>query len=166
MSNYTLGSALRESNIGVRVDKVGVLTADDDLFNVYGECLITLMYGVVTTVMDGGASTVALNEKASSIAISAATTITSDALGTVYVVTGQTGALLNGGDAPTVAVGMAGGQHTSTVVLGNSVSPWIMDGGTAGLIIESTQTGADTGGITWSIFYLPLEEGAYISAAA
>lgn len=166
MSDYSKGSAIRETTLGLRVDKAGVLTADDDLFTVYGECLITLMYGVVTTVMDGGASTVALNEKASSIAIMAATTITSDAVGTVYLVTGQANATANGGLAPTVAVATATAEHDSTVDRSPVVSPWIFDGGTSGLIIESTETGDDTGAITWTIFYIPLEEGAYIEAAA
>jgi hypothetical protein len=166
MSNYTLGSALRESYLGLRVNKVGILSADDDLFTVYGEVMVTLMYGIVTTVTDGGASTVALNEKTSSTPIAAATTITSDPLQTMYLVTGQGDSLLNGGTAPGVSVATAAAQHTSTTARGGSLSPWIMDGGSAGLTIESTETGDDTGGITWTIFYIPLEEGAYIEAAA
>ena len=167
MSNLTLGKAVRESALGLSVEKPAVaLAADADLFDVTGECLFTLMYGIISTITDGSATTVAINEKASGIAIAAATTLGTTTLGEVLVVTGQVGAKLGGGDTVTKVVGMAGGQHTSTTILGNSVSPWIFDGGASGLVLESTETGADTGGIDWTIFYIPLKDGAFIEAAA
>jgi hypothetical protein len=166
MSDYSKGSALRESNLGLRVEKVGVLSADDDLFTCYGPCLVTLMYGIVTTVMDGGASTVALNEKAGSFDIMAATTITNDALNTVYMVSGHSLATANGGLAPTVGLATLTAEHDSTVDRSPALAPMIWSGGSAGITIESTETGDDTGGITWVVLYIPLAEGAYIEAAA
>jgi hypothetical protein len=165
MSNPSQGKAVRESALGIRVEKTAVSLADIDLFTVKGECLITLMYGIVTGVGDGGATTIALNEKADSIPIMAATTVTSDAVGEVYLVTGQPNALANGGLAPTLKVAGATAEHDSTVDRSPVVSPWIFDG-QAGLILELTQTGADaTHAVKWVIFYIPLEDGAYIEAA-
>ncbi len=167
MSDYSKPAALRESTYGIPVTKAdAILSGDDDLFDVVGVCLITLMYGVVSTVTDGGATTVAINEKASSIAIAAATTLGTTTLGEILIVTGQVGAKLGGGDTVTQVVGMAGGQHVSTTILGNSVSPWIFNGGSAGLIIESSESGADTGKIDWTILYIPMSANAVISAAA
>ena len=159
-------TAITRVSHGFKVTKASILTADDDLFDFVGLNLITLMYGEVTTAMDGGASTVALNEKASSIAIMAATTITTDGLGVLYLVTGQPNAIANGGLDPTVAVAGATAEHDSATDRSPVVSPFIINGGSAGLIIESTQTGVDTGEILWTIFYKPLEAGALIEAAA
>lgn len=159
-------TAITRVSLGFKVTKAGVLDADDDLFDFTGLNLITLMYGEVTTVMDGGASTVALNEKASSIAIMAATTITSDGVGTLYLVTGQPDAIANGGLAPTVAVAGATAEHDSATDRSPVVSPFIVNGGSGGLVIESTETGDDTGEILWTVFYKPLEAGALVEAAA
>lgn len=152
--------------LGFKVQKVGVLTADDDLFTVVGLNSINLMYGRVTTVTDGGASTVALNEKTDSIAIVAATTITNDQLNTLYLVGGQPDVVFNGAGVPTLAVATMTAEHDSGTDRSASHTPIIINGGTAGVTIESTETGADTGGITWTLFYHPLEIGAYIEAAA
>jgi hypothetical protein len=159
------GDAVRNINLGLRVEKTAISLADIDLFTITGECLITLMYGIVTGVGDGGATTIALNEKASSIAIMAATTVTSDAVGEVYLVTGQPNALANGGIAPTLKIAGATAEHDSATDRSPVVSPWIFDG-QDGLILELTQTGADaTHAVKWVIFYIPLEDGASIVAA-
>ena len=153
--------------LGFKVQKVGILTADDDLFTVFGLNSINLLYGRVTTVMDGGASTVALNEKASSIAIAKATTIDSDTVGQLYLVSGQSDAVLNGGLTPVLKVASMNADHETTVDDVAAHAPFILSGGTGGLVIESTETGNDaTGEILWVLYYFPLEAGAIITAAA
>src|SRR3990170_2164116 len=152
--------AIRELALGMKVTKAGVLTADDDLFTVVGQVLITLIMGQVTTVMDGGASTVKLNEKTSSIDLCAATTITSDAVGEIYFLSGDTGAVVNGADAPTLKVGQLAGTPHAPIIFG------LGNGALGSLTIESTETGDDTGEILWTLFYIPLEDGAYVEAAA
>ena len=152
--------AIREAAFGLKVTKAGILSADDDLFTVVGQVLITLIYGQVTTVMDGGASTVKLNEKTSSIDLCAATTITSDAAGEIYMLSGDAGAVVNGADAPTLKVGQLAGTPLAPIVFG------LGNGALGSLTIESTETGDDTGEILWTLFYIPLEEGAYVAAAA
>ena len=151
---------------GSRVEKASVLSADDDLFDFKGECLVTLMFGEVTGVF-AGASTVALNEKASSIAIAKATTIDSDTVGQLYLVSGQSDAVLNGGLIPVLKVASMNADHETTVDDVAAHAPFILSGGTGGLVIESTETGNDaTGQILWVLYYFPLEAGAIITAAA
>ena len=151
---------------GSRVEKASVLSADDDLFDFKGECLVTLMFGEVTGVF-AGASTVALNEKASSIAIAKATTIDSDTVGQLYLVSGQSDAVLNGGLTPVLKVASMNADHETTVDDVAAHAPFILSGGTGGLVIESTETGNDaTGQILWVLYYFPLEAGAIITAAA
>lgn len=158
MSDYSKPAALRESNYGIRVVKTLASIADADIFNVTGECMITSLYGIVTGVGDGGVSTILLNEKASSIALCAATTITSDAVGEVYVLGGDPAIILNGtGNTPKLKVG--------TLAATFNQMPIIFDGQT-GLIIELTETGDDgTHAVKWVLHYIPLEENASIVAA-
>lgn len=152
------GDAVRNVTLGLRVEKTAPSLADVDLFTVVGECMITCLYGIVTGVGDGGATTIKLNEKASSIDLCAATTVTSDAVGEVYVLSGDPAIILNGtGSTPTLKVG--------NIKAGFNEMPIIFDG-QDGLIIELTQTGDDaTHAVKWVLFYVPLEDGAYIEAA-
>jgi len=152
------GDAVRNVALGLRVEKTAASVADIDLFTVTGECLITLLYGIVTGVGDGGATTIKLNEKASSIDLCAATTVTSDAVGEVYVLIGDPTLILGGtGAVPTLKV--------AGFLAAFPLNPVIFDG-QAGLIIELTQTGADaTHAVKWVLHYIPLEDGASIVAA-
>ena len=155
-----------EMKFGFRVEKASILSANDDLFDFKGECLVTLMFGEVTAGL-AGAGTVALNEKASSIAIATATTIDSDTAGMLYLVTGQGDALLNGGLIPVLKVASTNADHATTVDDVAAHAPILLSGGTAGLVVESTETGNDaTGEILWVLYYFPLESGAIITAAA
>lgn len=161
MSNPTKGKAIREMSLGLRVEKTAAVDATaDDLFNVYGEVLITLLYGVCTGVGDGTAETILLNEKADTLDLCAATTVTSDAVGTVYRVTGDPAVILNGtGNTPIEKlVGLLSAFPSTGGI--------IFDG-QDGLIIELTATaGSDaTLAIKWVLMYIPLEEGAYVEAA-
>ena len=160
--------SLRELALGIRIDKSSSLIADDDLFTVVGQVMLNLIMGEVTTVTDGGATTVLLNEKTDSIPLCKATTITSDAVGELYVLTGQPEALLNGAGNPVLKVGAASALHDDTVDRSPVITPIIfgLGGGVLGsLTIETTQTGVDTGVILWSLFYIPMEDGAYVEAA-
>jgi hypothetical protein len=165
MSDYSKPAALRESILGIRVEKTAASVADIDLFTVTGECLITLFYGIVTGVGDGGATTIAINEKASSIDLMAATTVTSDAVGEVYLISGQGNALANGGGTPVLKVGTLTAEHDSATDRSPAHAPILFDG-QDGLTIELTQTGADaTHAVKWVLCYIPLEEDASIVAA-
>lgn len=148
---------LQNSPLGVRVTKSHNLATDNvDLFTVTGKVAITLLTGEVTTVV-GGNATYAMRVKTSNEAIFAATTIDSDAVGTMYLFGGDpTVALNNAAAAPTTRVGFldSAGPH-SLLVVG-------LAGGSC--IIESDLDAADTGVIAWTLFYIPLEAGASVVA--
>lgn len=152
---------------GFQVRKASVLSGDDDLFDVYGQVLITLMFGEMTTAM-GGSGTVAINEQASSIPIVKATTIDNDIIGTMYLVSGQADAELNGGlTNPVAVIASLTADHETAVDDVAVHSPILFSGGSSGLVIESTQTGTDASGeIEWTICYFPLNELGRITAAA
>lgn len=160
MSNPYKEKALRELLLGLRVDKAAAMidSAADDLFTVYGMVLITLIEGECTGVGDGTVETILLEEKASSIKLCAATTVTSDAVGDMYMLGGDAGEVFNGADAPALKVAQMAGKP---------LTPYVFNGGSAGLIIELTASaGTDaTLAAKWTLFYIPLEEGAYVVAA-
>lgn len=158
MSSLKKGKAVRETALGIAVKKTAISLADIDLFTVKGEVMITLLYGVVTGVGDGGATTILLNEKTDSIALCAATTVTSDAVDEVYVLTGDRLLIMGGTGAVPV-------KHVAGTLAAFPHGPIIYDGGTTSTI-ELTQTGDDaTHAVEWTLVYVPLEEGASVVAA-
>jgi len=159
MSTMTINKTVRETALGLRVVKTAAVDATAvDLFTVTGECVITLMYGIVTGVGDGTVISISLNEKASSIDLCAATVVTSDAVGDVYLVVGDGTVILNGtGNVPHLktAYGLAASNHESFIIDGQD-----------GLTIELTATdGSDaTLAVKWVINYIPMEDDASIVA--
>ena len=140
---------------GYHVTKSHNIATDNvDLFTVTGKVAIMLWTGEVTTIV-ATTTTYALRVKTSNEAITAATTITTDAAGTLYYVSGDSGDVMNGADAPTTKVGSTG-KNTTPMVLG-------LTGGS--LTVESDLDGAGTGVIRWDVYYIPLEAGASIVAA-
>src|SRR3990167_8637713 len=91
--------------LGFRVTKTSNLadgSGTDNLFTVTGRCLITHLSGEVTTVI-GGAATLKLSDVTNSVDLCAATTIDSDAVGTMYALPGLSAQILNGtGGTPVV----------------------------------------------------------------
>ncbi len=158
----------RALQLGFRVQKSSPIAANDDLFTVTGQVLFNLIMGELTTIVSGGAATILLNEKAGSVPLCAATTITGDAAGHIYMLPGQPEALLNGGGTPVVKVGALTALHDSATDRSPSLSPIIFGLGAgvlADLIIETTETGDRAGVILWTAFYTPLEPGAGVAAA-
>lgn len=138
---------------GWRVTKVGDLSAaPDDLFTVTGKCLVTLMVGEVTSVL-ATTSSLALHTSTNSIVIAASTQITSDALGTLYMVTGDPDDALCGGATPNVDAAFAKTGITVPFMVNDDA-------------IYQTINGAGTGKIQWDVYYIPLESGASIAASA
>lgn len=143
--------------LGYQVTKTSAMASDpDDLFDVTGKVAITLLTGEVTTVI-GGPATIQLLVKTSGEALCAATTIDNDADGTMYLLTGDAGDVLNGGDAITTLIATGNGKGPFPVIVGNA-------GGS--LTIEADLDAADTGAILWTLYYLPLEASAAVAAAA
>lgn len=145
--------------LGYRVEKTnGTPVGTDPLFTVTGQVLVKLLYGEVTTVISGGtAPELLLRTTAGDIAVAGSTVITDDAAGTMYLVVGDTGETFNGGDAPSIEIAQTGNA--------DSLAPFILDG--SGIESVGGGTAAATGGvIRWTMYYIPLESGARVVAAA
>ncbi len=157
-------AGLYDPFLGYNVTKVSNLAdgaGTDALFTVTGRCLITSLTGEVTTVI-GGAATMKLTDTTNSVDLCAATTIDTDAVGTMYALPGVSAQILNGtggtpvvGSVPNIpAGGVAGGAMQ---IIGDAQ---------AALTISHILDAADTGAVTWSLWYKPLISGATIAAAA
>ena len=159
MGNPSEGRAIREITLGIRVEKTLATLADGNLFTTYGRNRINLLFGQATAEGDGGATTIKLQTETNTIDLCAATTITGDAIGTMYFATGELAVILNGtGNTPIIDVGAnLTGMPSSPIILGRAATADA---------IQQVQTGDDTDGeINWVLFYVPLDEGAYIEAA-
>ncbi len=151
-------NALRES-IGNMVYKDVNLASAGNMFNVHGKVLITLVHAEVTTVV-ATTTTIKFRRETGTVDMCAATTITSDGVGTMYVWSGDAGAILNGtlaaGDAPVVGFAHLAGGPAAPVVFGLAG---------ADEVIEAVLDGAGTGVIRFFLHYIPLEPGAYVRAS-
>jgi len=159
MSGQWKGKAIRESTLGIHVEKQLATLADGNIFKVYGRVLLNLLWGESITAGDGGATTLKLQEETNSLDLCAATTITGDVTGTLYFLTGELAVILNGtGNAPGIGV-------AANITLFPS-SPIIIGMPGAADAIQQVQTGDDAAGvIKWHAYYVPLEEGAYMEAS-
>lgn len=142
---------------GYKVTKSHNLATDNvDLFTVTGKVLMTLLTGEVTTIV-ATTTTYAMRVKTTNEAIFAATTITTDAAGTMYLFSGDPTVVLNNTGTPVTRVGFIDGAGPlAPIVLG-------LAGGS--LVLQSDLDGAGTGVIRWDLYYLPLESGASVVAA-
>lgn len=160
MSNQKKGQAVRQTALGLRVEKTLASLADANIFAVYGTNLITLLYGQVTGAGDGGATTIKLQEETNSVDLCAATTVTSDTVDEIYVLTGDKAVILSGtGSTPVKTVG-------SLLAAAGGLNPMIVGKAATLDAIQLVQTGDDaTHAVKWVVYYVPLEEGAYVAAA-
>lgn len=138
---------------GWRVTKASTIaSAPDALFDVVGKCLITLMVGEVTSVIATSTS-MSINTSTSDIVLAASTQITTDAVGTLYAVCGDIGLGFNAGATPNVdAVVLDVGTYAPIIVNDDQ--------------IEMNVNTAGTGLVEWTLYYHPLETGAYVASAA
>jgi hypothetical protein len=122
--------------------------------------LITGLFGEVTNALGAGAvADYVLQIKTTAEALCAATTITSDAAGTMYSLSGDLGDTLNAGSTPTTRVADINGKGPVHLCIG-------LAGGTLTIQSAHTDTGDAGDEITWTLFYLPLEASASVAAAA
>ena len=151
-------STLRQiANItqGIRVDTDAVLTSPNNrkvLFNVEGgECVITGLVGVVTTVIGGVACAVTYDstpDAGTAVNLSAGV--------------GDINALEEGGH-----VSLTGTFADNTLIANAGAGqlflrPFIVAPGTIGITMAGDTV---TGAIRYSIWYIPAERGAYIEPA-
>ncbi|MGD2042041.1 MAG: hypothetical protein PVJ28_00205 [Acidimicrobiia bacterium] len=164
MSVWNDGSQLRAASLGGLVTKGPVTnpqTASSALFTVTGGLvLITSLVGEVTTVQGATANSFNLQftkSGGSAADISAATVCTSDAVGTLYTITGVAADLLSvqqvgGSEVPNVTFGVSGiGAGKGIIVPAGSLT--------------LKASGNNTGATTWRLTYIPIDDGAAVVAA-
>jgi hypothetical protein len=156
--DYILGTAgTYIPGYGLQVSKSCDLSgANDDLFTVTGKVMVTMITGQVESANLTGAESFQLRIKTSNEPLCAATTIDTDADGTMYLLTGDTGAVMNGADAPTANIAQGSGVPLSPMIIGQA---------SGSLTIESNTTG-NNGTIDFILYYYPLEASATVAAAA
>ncbi len=160
----TLVSSAFIPGLGYPVVKVSSMadgSGTDNLFTVTGRCLITHLSGEVTTQI-GTTTTMKLSDVTNTVDLCAATTITTDVVGTMYALPGISAQILNGtggtpvvGSIPNIPAGGASGGASQ--IIGDVQAP---------ITIAHVLDGAGTGAVTWQLYYLPLVAGASIVAAA
>lgn len=161
-------SGLSSGALGNYVLKASIVdtpnAANENLFQVTGGyVLVTMLMGIRTIIQAGGASNVRFNFGATNISAATATTAT-DAIGTVYSVTGNytDNVVIGAGTgvvntcAPTLG-GIAGGISTA-----EQYQKGILCG--LGVFYVTWSAAAATGSCRYVIRYVPLEPGASIIA--
>lgn len=156
MPNYNQSTrqSIADITMGLRVDKTTATlpqSTTGNLFNVeIGKVLVTLLVGEVTTIIQNQANNTKLQANPD-------TGTTTDLCGNLDVANKEAGTLFSiTGDAASDAMqtgssGSVPAQTTSVVV-----AP-----GTIDLVCAASNTGS----VQWSVWYVPLEDGAHITAA-
>ncbi|GGU13233.1 hypothetical protein [Streptomyces violascens] len=156
MASGIPGAQLRRLLLGTAVAgaaKTVPQNATGTIFTVAGgRVLVTGLVGKVTTVIGGttpSAKLVATPTVGSANDLCTATAITADEVGTLYSIPGPTGSALG------VSGSGSGGVTGQT-------APVIVAAGTIGVNISAADA---TGAIQWTLTYVPLDDGATVTAA-
>ncbi|KKM69176.1 hypothetical protein LCGC14_1453470 [marine sediment metagenome] len=149
--NMSALEAHEHARLGIRVFRAtDNITTGEDLFTVSkGNCLVTLMLGEITTDIENKTvnfTLVANPTTGTATDVAALLDIDDDPEGTIYTVHGAAGTALQRGES-----GSSIGPNVPFVV-----SPGV---------IEATVGATHTGSIKWTLWYVPLETGALITAA-
>ena len=156
MASFIQGKQLRLLEYGNQVVKAAQAlpqSATATLFTVAGgRVVITSLAGTVSTVIGGTATTLALGTAptvgtAATAGIASATAITSKEAGTHIWLPATAGSALNVGGNAGAAAQLLGGQA------------YVVSAGT----ITWTTSASTTGAISWSLTYIPLDDGASVS---
>jgi hypothetical protein len=152
MSNFIAGKVLRELELGLKVERATAnITTGSSLFTISGGRIrLNLLVGEVTTVME----TKTINFKLSAnptvgttVDLCANLDLSADEAGTMYTIAGNN-----------PATAMQRGE--SGVVIDQAGKPIIAAG-----TIEATVGATHTGSIKWTLFYVPIDDGASVEAA-
>ena len=151
--NQSARQAIADNKLGMRVDRATATLPQSTagaLFNVVGGAVaITAIVGEVTTIIQTQANNTKLTANP--------TTGTSVDICTVLDITAkEVGALFS---VSTFVTGALVGGTAGAALMPDA--PVAVNIGTIDLDCAASSTGA----IKWSIFYVPLEDGAYIEAA-
>jgi len=146
--------SLTDIQTGIRVDRnvTGLVTGLNAIFEVIGgPVLVTFFYGIVTLGIQAAATVIHLDMDVAAgagfdfdLSVNSAD-LTGDVIGTMYI-------------PPATAAGAI------TVSAGLNICPqWILP---IGELMLHGPAANRTGTIVWSLYYVPLTEGAYVVAHA
>lgn len=148
----TTGKSLRSLLFGLKVDQPAKTVPQNALSSLFtvsgGRVIVTGIVGEVTTVIGGttpSAKLVANPTTGADTDITTAVAITGDAVGNLYGVSTVGGAL-----SVLESVAPAGQE------------PFVLKPGTLDLHVSAADA---TGAIKWTVFYVPLDDGATVTAA-
>lgn len=147
--------------LGYRVTKTASLATGGGtapLYTITGRCLITHLSGEVTTQV-ATTTTLKLTDTTNTVDFCAATTITTDVVGTIYILNGVSTQILNGTGNPPV-VGSAG-----SVTAAGFANPRIAGDVQGPITLSHILDAAGTGAVAWVLYYKPLTSAAIIVAA-
>lgn len=156
MASLIKGKDNRLISLGIKVEEPAAVlpaTATGHIFLVSGgRVLITGLIGQVTTVCSGTATTVSVGTTptvgtASTTGLATATAITSLEVGTLVSLPLTKGALAVGANAGAAA------QITGDGGL-------VVSAGNIDIVTSATNTGA----FKWTLFYVPIDDGAFVTA--
>jgi len=150
MSITEEGMALRKLMLGIKVDRATAnMTTGLELFTVSeGNCQVNLMIGEVTTAIENKTvnyTIVADPTTGTSTNIAGLLDCDDDEIGTLYTVSGVA--------ATALQVGMSGSVP-------GPLQPFEVAPGAIEITVGATHTGS----VKWTLFYIPLEDGAYITS--
>lgn len=156
MSVLNNAQAFTKSILGARVDRATAAlpqTAAGALFTIAGgRVAITSIFGEVTTVIQTQANNTKLTfdptDAGATQDLCAVLSITADAVGTIYSITGT----------PATAMSDALNFMPPNLAL---AGPLILKAGSILLDCAASNTGS----VKWSLFYVPLDDGAAVTAA-
>jgi hypothetical protein len=153
MSVLNDAAAFRKALFGLRVSRATAAlpqTTQSALFTVTGgRILLTSIVGQVTTVIQTQANATKLVSNPTTgtdVDLCATLDITADQVGCLYGITG------------TLATAMVGANAGATVVQANAL---VIPVGT----IDLSCAASNTGSVSWTLTYVPLDDGASVSAA-
>jgi hypothetical protein len=154
--NYdtTTLNALSAINFGIRVDRATAAlpqSATGTIFNIVGgRVLLKLLVGEVTTIIQAQATTLKVTS--------------TPTVGTAVdlCATADLNALEVGGKVSVIGVFATALNKTNAgAVQGMSTAPIVLAVGTLGIVTVASSTGS----MKWSLWYVPLDDGAYVTAA-
>ena len=155
LGGYDPVLGFRVTKTSNRADASGL----DNLFTVTGRCLITHLSGEVTTQL-ATTTTIKIRDVTNSVDLCAATTVTSDVVGTMYALPGLSAEILNGtGGTPVVG-------SVPNMTIPHNASGRIVGDVQGAITLQETGDQVGTGAVAWVLYYKPLTAASSIVAAA
>lgn len=135
---------------GIKVSRTTENPADKDIFSIDGgRILLVGLLGEVTTAIGGGSEDIELDfdpdNGEATVALCTTTLIDAFAVGSYVTLAAAVGSALTTG--------------VQTIAVGPSV-PWVL--GAGDIVLD--ETGTEVGSIAWTLWYVPLDAGATVTA--